>query len=157
PDEYRRRDRRHLCGARLRAAALPRSVRAVALGRRHGACLGGKPLGEAQQGTDSATSAVGLYGAAAAVGGHRITKIGSSAMKRYPSRRAVCATAGAAALCVSLPRRGLAQAWPQRPLRLIVPSPAGGGTDAISRQLAERIGQNSGFTLVIENRAGAGG
>jgi len=78
-------------------------------------------------------------------------------MNRHPSRRAVCATAGAAMVSTVLPRRGMAQAWPQRPLRLIVPFPAGGGTDAISRQLAERIGQNSGFTLVIENRAGAGG
>ena len=51
----------------------------------------------------------------------------------------------------------LAQAWPARPIRLIVPFPPGGGTDVISRQLAERIGAATGWTIVIENRAGAGG
>jgi tripartite-type tricarboxylate transporter receptor subunit TctC len=78
-------------------------------------------------------------------------------MNRRLERRAFCAAAGAVALSAGLPSIATAQAWPQRPLRLIVPFPAGGGTDAISRQLAERVGQNSGFTLVIENRAGAGG
>jgi tripartite-type tricarboxylate transporter receptor subunit TctC len=51
----------------------------------------------------------------------------------------------------------LAQAWPARPIRLIVPFPPGGGTDVISRQLAERIGANTGWTVIIDNRAGAGG
>jgi tripartite-type tricarboxylate transporter receptor subunit TctC len=48
-------------------------------------------------------------------------------------------------------------AWPERPIRLIVPFPAGGGTDVISRQLAERMAANTGWTIVVENRAGAGG
>jgi tripartite-type tricarboxylate transporter receptor subunit TctC len=50
-----------------------------------------------------------------------------------------------------------AQAWPERPIRLIVPFPAGGGTDVISRQLAERMAASTGWTIVVENRAGAGG
>jgi tripartite-type tricarboxylate transporter receptor subunit TctC len=40
---------------------------------------------------------------------------------------------------------------------MIVPFPAGGGTDAISRQLAERISNATGWAIAIENRAGAGG
>jgi tripartite-type tricarboxylate transporter receptor subunit TctC len=39
---------------------------------------------------------------------------------------------------------------------MIVPFPAGGGTDAISRQLAERITSATGWSIAIENRAGAG-
>ncbi len=72
-------------------------------------------------------------------------------------RRGVLAAFGALALGAA-PRHGaLAQTWPARPIRLIVPFPPGGGTDVISRQLAERIGAATGWTMVIENRAGAGG
>ena len=56
----------------------------------------------------------------------------------------------------SLDRRGilaaLAQAWPVQPIRPIVPFPPGGGTDVISRQLAERIGTHTGWTIVIAVR-----
>src|SRR5882724_11221977 len=64
---------------------------------------------------------------------------------------------GAVAAAAFLPGRAFAQNWPARPIRMIVPFPAGGGTDAISRQLADRITNATGWTLVIENRAGAGG
>jgi tripartite-type tricarboxylate transporter receptor subunit TctC len=67
------------------------------------------------------------------------------------------AVVGALALGAASGDGALAQAWPARPIRLIVPFPPGGGTDVISRQLAERIGTNTGWTIVIENRAGAGG
>jgi tripartite-type tricarboxylate transporter receptor subunit TctC len=40
---------------------------------------------------------------------------------------------------------------------MIVPFPPGGGTDVISRQLAERMAAHAGWTIVVENRAGAGG
>jgi tripartite-type tricarboxylate transporter receptor subunit TctC len=63
----------------------------------------------------------------------------------------------ALALGVASRDGALAQAWPARPVRLIVPFPSGGGTDVISRQLAERVGANTGWTIVIDNRAGAGG
>jgi tripartite-type tricarboxylate transporter receptor subunit TctC len=78
-------------------------------------------------------------------------------MNGRPNRRVFCAAVGATAVSTVLQKNAAAQAWPQRPLRLIVPFPAGGGTDAISRHLAERISQNAGFTIVVENRAGAGG
>src|SRR5882757_3171544 len=68
-------------------------------------------------------------------------------------RRSFCLGAAAALL----PGRAFAQNWPARPIRMIVPFPAGGGTDAISRQLADRITNATGWSMVIENRAGAGG
>src|SRR5262245_11249033 len=48
-------------------------------------------------------------------------------------------------------------AWPQRPIRLIVPFPAGASTDIIARILAQKMGQQLGQQIVIENRAGASG
>jgi tripartite-type tricarboxylate transporter receptor subunit TctC len=47
--------------------------------------------------------------------------------------------------------------WPQKPLRLIVPFPPGGGTDMTSRLIAEKLTSGSGWTVVIDNRAGAAG
>ncbi len=47
--------------------------------------------------------------------------------------------------------------WPQRPIRLIVPFPAGASTDIIARILAQKMGQQLGQQIVIENRAGASG
>jgi tripartite-type tricarboxylate transporter receptor subunit TctC len=73
------------------------------------------------------------------------------------NRRGVVGALGALALGAATRGEALAQAWPARPIRLIVPFPPGGGTDVISRQLAERIGAATGWTIVIENRAGAGG
>ena len=84
----------------------------------------------------------------------------SAAGAHPPDRRGVIAALGALALGPSLPAAAQiwpAQSWPARPIRLIVPFPPGGGTDVISRQLAERIRANAGWTLVVENRAGAGG
>jgi tripartite-type tricarboxylate transporter receptor subunit TctC len=72
-------------------------------------------------------------------------------------RRSFCLRTGAAAVSALLPGLALAQNWPARPIRLIVPFPPGGGTDVISRQLAERITNATGWAIVIENRAGAGG
>jgi tripartite-type tricarboxylate transporter receptor subunit TctC len=72
-------------------------------------------------------------------------------------RRGVLAAFGALALGVSARGSALAQAWPARPIRLTVPFPPGGGTDVISRQLGERVGAATGWTIVVENRAGAGG
>lgn len=72
-------------------------------------------------------------------------------------RRGFCVGTGAAAVSALLPELASAQNWPARPIRMIVPFPPGGGTDVISRQLAERITNATGWAIVIENRAGAGG
>jgi tripartite-type tricarboxylate transporter receptor subunit TctC len=50
-----------------------------------------------------------------------------------------------------------AQSWPTKPVRLIVPFPAGGGTDAFARPLAAHLSLQTGQQFVIDNRGGAGG
>jgi tripartite-type tricarboxylate transporter receptor subunit TctC len=77
--------------------------------------------------------------------------------RKAMNRRGFAGAFGAFALAAAWCGSALAQAWPERPIRLVVPFPPGGGTDVISRQLAERIGANTGWIIVIDNRAGAGG
>jgi tripartite-type tricarboxylate transporter receptor subunit TctC len=50
-----------------------------------------------------------------------------------------------------------AQTYPSRPVRVIVPFPAGGGVDAAGRILAQRLGESFGTPFLIENRGGANG
>ncbi len=50
-----------------------------------------------------------------------------------------------------------AQAWPQRPIKLIVPSTAGSSPDVLARLLAQQLEPTLGQSMVVENKAGAGG
>jgi tripartite-type tricarboxylate transporter receptor subunit TctC len=48
-------------------------------------------------------------------------------------------------------------AWPNKPVSMVVPFPAGGGTDAFARPLSAQFSKNTGKQLIIDNRGGAGG
>jgi len=60
-------------------------------------------------------------------------------------------------LACAVPAAALAQAWPQRPIKMIVPFPAGGGTDFIGRLAAKHLSEKLGQQVVVENRGGANG
>ena len=79
----------------------------------------------------------------------------SDAMK-LPRRRFLHLTAGALAL-PAVSRRAFAQAYPAKPITIVVPFAAGGPTDTIARILAERMRVSLGQTIIIENMTGAGG
>ena len=73
-------------------------------------------------------------------------------------RRRALAAGGALALGAALPGAARAQAgWPARPIRFIVPFPAGGGADLGARVIATHMGAAFGGQVVVENRAGADG
>jgi tripartite-type tricarboxylate transporter receptor subunit TctC len=67
----------------------------------------------------------------------------------------------AAVLCVGsalhLTSPAHAQAYPNRPIRMVVPFPAGGPTDAMARIISDRLGIVLGQTVVVENRGGGAG
>ena len=75
---------------------------------------------------------------------------------KLPRRQFLRLAAGAASLPV-VSGTAMAQAYPTRPVRLIVPYPAGGGADTIARLVGGRLGEMWGQQLVVENRGGAGG
>ncbi|MFC7611978.1 Bug family tripartite tricarboxylate transporter substrate binding protein [Teichococcus aestuarii] len=69
---------------------------------------------------------------------------------------------GLGAALLSLPllpeARAAAPGWrPSRPLRFVVPFPAGGATDVVARVLAEHMSASLGQPVVVENRTGSGG
>ena len=49
------------------------------------------------------------------------------------------------------------QTWPERPVRMIVPFPAGGATDLIARVITQQVSSDIGQQIVVDNKAGAGG
>jgi tripartite-type tricarboxylate transporter receptor subunit TctC len=64
----------------------------------------------------------------------------------------------AACLAAALPTaRGRAEAWPARPVRIVVGYPPGGVSDAITRALADKLTTRLGVAVLVENRAGAAG
>src|SRR6478672_6594733 len=75
---------------------------------------------------------------------------------KLPRRTFLHLAAGAAALPATLRFAG-AQAYPTRPVRIIVPGAAGAGTDTIARIMGQSLSERLGQPFVIENRTGAGG
>lgn len=74
------------------------------------------------------------------------------------SRRRVLAVAVAAGVAALSPLSTHAQQdWPQKPIRLVVPFPPGGSADTLGRLIAKHLGEAFRQTIVVENKAGAGG
>lgn len=63
----------------------------------------------------------------------------------------------AAMIFLAMPHTSLAQNWPQRPVRIIVGFPPGGGIDVVARLLAVRLSESLGQQVVVDNRPGANG
>jgi succinate dehydrogenase cytochrome b556 subunit len=70
---------------------------------------------------------------------------------------AAAATALAIGLLFALSSSAQAQAWPQKPVRFIVPFPPGGATDISARLIGQKLSEIWGQTVIIENRGGAAG
>jgi len=68
------------------------------------------------------------------------------------SRRLLLALVGST-FCIG----AFAQAWPSKPIKVIVPFPPGGGTDIIARETTQKVAAATGWTFVIDNKPGAGG
>ena len=76
-------------------------------------------------------------------------------MKRHQFLNLTLAAAGA---LLMLPSLALAQSdWPNKPVRVLVPFPAGGSTDLVARQVAQHLTSALGQQFIVDNRAGAGG
>ena len=70
--------------------------------------------------------------------------------------RLVVAAIATTALCAPLTTHAQAT-WPNKPVTIVVPFPAGGGTDAFARPLTATLSKNTGKQFIIDNRGGAGG
>src|ERR1051325_7328875 len=68
-----------------------------------------------------------------------------------------CVVFSALALVLAAPAARAADAYPSRPIHLVIPFPPGGSNDVVGRVFAQAIGDKIGQTLVVENRSGAGG
>src|SRR3982750_3260027 len=60
-------------------------------------------------------------------------------------------------ILAGLAQPAAAQSWPQRPVRIIAPFPAGGLVDVLARAVGEELARSLGQPVIVENRPGAGG
>lgn len=73
------------------------------------------------------------------------------------TRRGFIAALAATATLTAVPLGAFAQSYPDKPIRLVVPFPPGGGADTLARLVMQRAAVELGQTIVIDNRPGAGG
>jgi tripartite-type tricarboxylate transporter receptor subunit TctC len=74
------------------------------------------------------------------------------------SRRRLIKLSAATVFAPTIVSRGaLAQAWPSRHLRIVIPFPPGGGADLIARLIAQKMSETLGQQVIVESKAGAGG
>ena len=72
------------------------------------------------------------------------------------TRRLLLAAVATVAACAPLAAHAQTP-WPSKPVTIVVPFPAGGGTDAFARPLTAQLSKNTGKQFIIDNRGGAGG
>ena len=77
-------------------------------------------------------------------------------MLQFPAMRGALRLA-LAAITLAFSSTVLAQAWPSKPVTIIVPFPAGGSTDVVGRLLSKELNKMWGQAVVVENKVGAGG
>jgi tripartite-type tricarboxylate transporter receptor subunit TctC len=69
----------------------------------------------------------------------------------------ICSTLRVLAFACAISAPAFAQSWPARPVRMIVPYTPGGGIDTVARTLAQKLGEQTGGTFIVDNRPGAAG
>lgn len=75
----------------------------------------------------------------------------------YPSRTLRGLLLAVGATLLSFPAAQAQDKWPTKPVRIVVPYPAGGGNDAVQRQVAQGLSERTGRPVIVDNRPGAAG
>jgi tripartite-type tricarboxylate transporter receptor subunit TctC len=86
-----------------------------------------------------------------------ITGFSGDQVQRRTFQTAIAAACLATGIGATAPALAQTSGWPNKPVRLIVPFPAGGSTDLVARYIAQGLGEKLGQSFVVENRVGAGG